>query len=216
MHTRETQMISVDRIPRTFVSKCVCINPFSTVEHFQNHYIHIKKPQGCHTLILPWLLQLIQFSSSARSFNPMPPLPSAWLRQQTISWMGNLLASILISGSASILLFWARTWMSSGTRSSSSALVSAASLPLLAVSPPQCFSSPTTEHSSIHHFPVVSLDSQSSPDLPLFWSSSLFPLLCSGIKVCIQKEPQEFHGCPVIKTPLFHCPEPRAQSLVRN
>lgn len=33
----------------------------------------------------------------------MPPLPSAWLRQQTIIWMGNLLTSIPHLCSASIL-----------------------------------------------------------------------------------------------------------------
>lgn len=158
------------------------------------------------------------FSSFCTFFNPMPPLPSAWLRQQTISWMGNLLASIPHLGSASILLFCEGKDLDV-LRDSVIFFcpVSAASLPLLAVSPPQCFSSPTTEHSSIHHFPWFLWDSQSLPDVPpLFWSSHSSICSAQASESAFRKNPREFHGCPVIKTPLFHCHEPRAQSLVRN
>lgn len=134
------------------------------------------------------------------------------------SWMGNLLASIPHLSSASILLFWARTWMSSGTQSSSSALLCLQPLtPSCFYSMPSAFASPTTEHSSIHHFPLVSPGESVLPDLPpLFWSSHSSLCSAQASKSAFRKNPRGNSIKHQWLRPHCSCPEPRAQSLVRN
>lgn len=83
----------------------------------------------------------------------------------------------------------------------------------------QCFSSQTTDAFFSPPLYMVSLrQSVLSWSSPSFLVFSFHSSLCSAkaSESTFRKDPREFHGCPIIKTPFFHCREPRVQSLVRN
>ena len=132
-------------------------------------------------------------SSFCTFFNPMPPLPSAWLRQQTISWMGNLLASIPRLDSASTLLFCDGKNLDVLRDS----VIFFCPCVFNLSTPSSCFSSAVfliTNWYNLQSTAFHGFSETLSPRLIFLLFSgllfSLFHLLCSGIKIYIQRGPQ--------------------------
>ena len=150
----------------------------------------------------------------------MPPLPSAWWRQQTSIWMGNLLASIPRLCSASVLFCEGKDLdLLRYLVIFFYPCIFNLSIPSSCFTSAQCFSSQTAGASFNPPLSMVSLRhsvlSWSSPSFRVF---SFHSSLCSAeaSESTFRKDPREFRGCPMIKTPFFHCREPRVLPLVRN